>query len=94
MPPLVWKHLLIDFTMKASRKFHVSEMFLFYPQPIFILLLCTRLKENFSIFIQNKNKQDIMRKSSVKQHIYASCTNVKKEIAKFENKTTIYNGVM
>lgn len=80
--------------MKASRKFHVSEMFLFYPQPIFILLLCGRLKENFSIFIQNKNRQDIMHKRSVKQQICASCISAKKEIARFENKTTLYNEIM
>ncbi|KAK5773774.1 hypothetical protein RI543_004828 [Arxiozyma heterogenica] len=40
------------------------------------------------------SEQDVMHKSSVKQHICASCINVKKEIARFENKTTIYNEIM
>ncbi|KAK5780521.1 hypothetical protein RI543_001640 [Arxiozyma heterogenica] len=40
------------------------------------------------------SEQDVMHKSSVKQHICASCINVKKEIARFENKTIIYNEIM
>lgn len=46
------------------------------------------------MFVPNNNRQDVMHKSSLKQHICASCINVKKEIARFENKTTIYNEIM